>query len=185
MVLVAEDKITVREFLDMDFEDGYLYELINGEIMKHASPSIRHQEISLRLSGIFYLYNKEKKAGRFFAAPCDVLFDEENLALPDLLFVSNGRAHIVGSNRIEGAPDLIVEILSPGNWKTDRGDKMKIYERFGVAEYWLVDPRSQSIEVYVLRDGDYDLTWAAAESGEIESQVLPGFKLDIQQVFGE
>ena len=185
MVLVAEDKITVREFLDMDFEEGYLYELINGEIMKHASPSTLHQRTSRKLLRQMDNFVVEHNLGEVFYAPYDVLLDEENLALPDLVFVSAARAHIVGPNRIEGAPDLVVEILSPGNWKIDRGDKMKIYERFGVAEYWIVDPRSQSIEVYVLRDGDYDLAWAAAESGEIESGVLPGFKLDIQQVFGE
>jgi len=116
-------------------------------------------------------------------APFDVAFDEENLVQPDILFVSTTRAGIVTEHGVEGAPDLVVEILSPGTFKTDRNDKMKLYRRSGVPEYWIIDPKSRTIEVYVLQDGEYNLASFAVETGEIVSTVLLGLSISVQQVF--
>ncbi len=182
MSLVLEKKITVKEFLDMDFEEGFLYELINGIIVKRASPSAAHQRVSRHLSRMMdnFIYNN--KLGDFFAAPLDVYLTNIDLAQPDLIFVSKANAAIV-KGFIQGVPDLIVEILSPSIAKNDRGDKMKLYQRCGVSEYWIVDPKSQSVEVYVLKEGSYDLVSYAQDAGSIISQVLTDFSIDIQSVF--
>lgn len=184
MTVTAIEKITVPEFVELDdFEDGFFYELLNGEIVKRSSPSTDHQSASFNLSLILGNFVKEKKLGRCFTAPFDVVFDEENLVQPDLLFVSAARAGIVTANCVEGAPDLIVEILSPGTFKTDRNDKMKLYRRSGVPEYWIIDPKSRTIEVYVLQDGEYNLASFAVETGDVNSTVLPGLTVSVQQVF--
>ena len=186
MVLLEEKTrtLTVPEFLDLDiFEDGYFYELINGEIVKRASPSTDHQNASSNLLRLLFRHVPEKVEGKIFHAPYDVYFDDENLPQPDIMFVSKANTAIIKKGCIEGAPDLIVEILSPSTHRTDRGDKFKLYRRFGVAEYWIVDPRSQVIEVYALQNGDYDLVSFALEIGEVESKVLSGLKVDVAQVF--
>ncbi|MEQ1744950.1 MAG: Uma2 family endonuclease [Saprospiraceae bacterium] len=184
MTLTAIERITVPEFREMaDFEEGFFYELINGEIVKRSSPSTGHQAASFNLALIFGNFVKEKKLGRCFTAPFDVAFDEENLTQPDILFVSTARAGIVTENCVEGAPDLVVEILSPGTFKADRDDKMNLYLRFGVAEYWIVDPKNRSIEVYTLESNKYQLFSFSIESGEVVSLVLPGLKVPIEQVF--
>lgn len=184
MTITAIEKITVPEFLEMnDFEEGFLYELINGELVKRSSPSTDHQAASFNLALLLGNFVKEKKLGRCFTAPFDVAFDEENLVQPDIIFVSTARAGIITDNCVVGAPDLVVEILSPGTFKTDRNDKMKLYRRFGVSEYWIIDPKSRTIEVYVLQAGDYNLASFAIESGEVVSTVLLGLGIPVQQVF--
>ena len=84
---------------------------------------------------------------------------------------------------VEGAPDLIVEVLSPSTFRTDRKDKMEVYCQFGVAEYWIIDPKNQSVEVYVLENDRYEMQSFAIETGKIESKVLTGLKMDISKIF--
>jgi len=184
MSVTTIEKLTVQEFQEMDnLEDGFLYEIINGELVKRSSPSTDHQTASFNLTLILGNFIKEKKLGRCFTAPFDVIFDEENLAQPDILFVAQAKSAIITENCVEGAPDLIVEILSPGTFKTDRGDKMKLYSRFGVAEYWIVDPKNRAVEVYGLKDKTYELISFGIESGEVESTILPGLKIPVEQIF--
>lgn len=184
MTTTLEKTLTVREFLELDiFEPGYFYELINGEIVKRASPDTDHQNASSNLLRIFFRHVPEKMVGRIFHAPYDVYLDEENFVQPDIIFVSAAKAHIIQRGGIEGTPDLLVEILSPGTYKIDRGDKLKIYQRLGVSEYWIVDPRSRTIEVHVLKDGVYDLAFLGEEGGEVESVVLAGLKIKVAEVF--
>lgn len=184
MVLTATDRMTVREFLERgDFEEGFLYELINGTIVKRASPNTEHQRITKRVFKKLDQFVEENALGECVFAPYDVVFDEEELVLPDLIFVANKNSDIIKRGCIEGTPDLLVEVLSPGTSRNDRGQKMKLYRRFGVAEYWIVDPKAQAIEVWSLQNGDYDLLFFAAETGEIESIVLPGLKMEVSQVF--
>ncbi len=184
MTITAIEKITVPEFLEMDdFEEGFLYELINGELVKRSSPSTDHQRASRQIFNLLHAFVLEKKLGECFYAPFDVALDEENLVQPDIMFVAAARADIVTENCVEGAPDLVVEILSPGTFKTDRNDKMKLYRRFGVSEYWIADPKNRTIEVYVLQTGDYNLASFAVENGEVVSTVLLGLSIPVQQVF--
>jgi Uma2 family endonuclease len=120
--------------------------------------------------------NKNKPLSGFYAVSC--------IVVPDLSFVPNANAaYLQPSGYILGVPDLIVEILSKGTHQVDRGDKMRLYRRYGVKEYWLVDPIKKSIEIYVLEGDEYILTAYAEEFSEINSRVLTGFCLEIAKVF--
>ena len=113
----------------------------------------------------------------------DVVFSNDNTAQPDLLFISNENAGII-KDRVFGAPDLAVEILSASGIRRDRYEKLEQYARFGVKEYWIIDPANRSVEILTLRDGRYTLHSSAAQSGAVSSQVLAGFELEVGQIFG-
>lgn len=186
MTLIAEKKITIAEFLERDdFEEGYIYELINGEIMRRTSPHTRHQDISSELNALLRNFIKPNQLGKIYPAPTDVyLSDDTDLVVPDLNFIATKNLHKVQpSGFILGAPDIIIEILSKSTKHIDRGDKKERYEYFEVPEYWIVDPVAQSIEVYVLQKGKYKLTSFAEEIGTIQSSVLVGFSLEVAEVF--
>ncbi len=185
MVSALENRISVAQFLERDdFEEGYIYELINGEIMKRTSPNVDHQETSMMLSTFMNLHIMQNKLGRLFAAPTDVYLNEFSLVVPDLVFVSNNKSEIIHERRcVKGVPDLIVEILSKGTQGVDRGKKMRWYKKFGVHEYWIVNPREQTVEVYELQNGDYEMVSYAAETGIVDSTVLTDFSLDVSTIF--
>lgn len=186
MTLVAEKTMTIAEFLERDdFEEGYIYELINGEIVKRTSPTHVHQQASMMLCTYLGSYIINHKLGNFFAAPMDIYLSQtDNLLVPDLFFIPvANNSYFQPSGYILGVPDLIVEILSKGTYQVDRGTKMRLYERYGVKEYWLADPIKKSIEVHVLEDNDYVLKSYAEEFGEIESWVLPDLKLEVAKIF--
>lgn len=182
-------KMTYAAFRKMEIPEGdtSIYELIHGEVVKRASPNTPHQRASMRLIRLLDRYNEAKKAGELFHAPYDVYFDEENAGIqPDLVFVSNERKFVVRENNgIVGAPDLIVEIISKSTIDKDRVIKKDLYEQFGVREYWIVDPRNRSIEVYLLDNNRYRLFSFAAEEGPINSSVLPEFVMEVNTVFPE
>jgi Uma2 family endonuclease len=184
MIAQAEKKTTVNEFLEMDFEEGFIYELINGEIMKRTSPNLDHQDASMMLSTFLNNYILANKLGKLFAAPTDVYITEFDLVVPDLSFVSNNNKDIMFERRcIVGVPDLIIEILSKGTKGVDRKDKMTVYCKNGVKEYWIVDPKSEYVEIYVLENGIYNLMTVAEENDEFQSTVLEGFKMNVKDIF--
>jgi Uma2 family endonuclease len=122
-----------------------------------------------------------------FHAPLDVDFDDNNAYHPDILFIKKERAFILDNKErvVIGAPDLVVEILSKSTAVYDRGAKRENYERNGVREYWLVDPRSKSVEVYGLVEQRYKLIAYQEETGIVKSAVLEGFELDVEKIFAE
>jgi Uma2 family endonuclease len=178
-----EHKITVKELFEMELEEGYFYELIDGIIVRRKTPTPIHQGISMEIATNMSNFIIKNKLGELFAAPIDVFFDPNNNTQPDVLFVKKDRDFIITRNGIEGAPDLIVEILSPSTFKIDRTDKFELHLRFGVPEYWIVDPKNQSIEVYVLEDNRYKMAFFAIENGLIQSKVLEGLSLEVSEVF--
>jgi len=101
------------------------------------------------------------------------------------MFVSNKNTNAFDDDVLVRAPELVVEILSPSTMADDRHRKRKLYERFGVKEYWIIDPKNQSIEVLTLKEGGYDIFSFAAEKGTIRSNVLEGFTLDLNDIFGK
>lgn len=185
MVATLEKKITVQEFLERDdFEEGFLYELIEGEIVKKQAPSPEHQNAAGNIFAQLHQFIREKQiGGKCFMAPLDVYFTEIDYYQPDIIFIAKDRLHIVTPDGIEGVPDLIVEILSPGTHRHDRDRKMKVYRRTGVQEYWIVDPKSRTIEVYTLAEGDYDMSDFATEKGSVQSTLLEGLSVGLAAVF--
>jgi Uma2 family endonuclease len=191
MEAVAIQKITVREFLEMDFDDpnAHLYELIDGEIVKNHGPAFRapaprHQEVSLAIVEALSGHVRQQKLGKVYIPPIDVYMDGLNSVQPDILFIPTDSLHIVTHDGIEGVPTLMVEIISPTSVYRDRVTKKQLYERHGVQEYWLVDPQESLIEVYTLQDGRYELLSAATPfEGVITSNLLPGLTLDVNALF--
>lgn len=184
---VLTKKITAAEYRALEFEDtdNFQYELLNGEIVKKASPTIQHQRILRRVVKLFEKHLDANPAGELFFAPLDVALDDFNVPQPDVLFVGKERSHIINEAEqvILGPPDLLVEIISGGSIRRDRIEKKDLYEQFGVTEYWIVDPNNRSVEVYRLHEGRYKLFSFAAESGKIQSSVLEGFEVEIAEIF--
>ena len=121
--------------------------------------------------------------GTFYFAPFDVILSETNVVQPDLIFISNARAHVITEDNIRGAPDLLVEILSPSTAGYDRTTKRNLYARHGVGEYWLVDPYAKTITVLTLGANGYD-TYAVFGEGDIlTSPTLAGFALNLSELF--
>lgn len=134
-------------------EDGRRYEAIDGDLYVTPAPTVRHQRISMRLEWALKTLLQDPGYGELLHAPVGVEFPAtEEGVQPDILFISNARREIVAEDWLRGAPDLVVEILSPSTAARDRGIKRRLYERQGVAEYWIVDPDAEAVEVW--RFGD-------------------------------
>jgi Uma2 family endonuclease len=129
------------------------YEVIDDELVVTPAPTLRHQRIAMRLMALLHEFVDGHDLGEVFPAPCDVLFAEGDYFEPDILFVAKSRAHLYSDRGIEGAPDLVIEILSPSTAARDRGIKLERYRLFGVPEYWVVDPEERRIEVWDLAGG--------------------------------
>ncbi len=182
------EKMTYAEFRYWEIPDGdnTIYELISGIIMRRSSPHSEHQIAQSNIFLSMGSFVRDNSLGRVIAAPLDVVFSDDNSVQPDLLFIQKDREKIIErGGPVWGSPDLIVEIISKGTAQHDRKTKKKLYEKFGVKEYWIVDPKSETIEVFVLENSQY-VDFDFAEVGvknSIKSQVLTDFELDIATVF--
>ena len=161
--------------------NGDRYEIIEGELVVTPAPIPLHQALTLELVARFDAVVRPGRLGRIYTAPVDVLLDDTVNLIPDLVFVSRERRHIVGPKAITGAPDIVVEILSPSTRARDLGVKLTLYARYGVREYWLVDPEARTVTVYVLRDDRYELL--PNEGGFARSLVLPDLAIDVAELF--
>lgn len=149
----------------------------------NPAPTTTHQRISRDLELALLLFVRKERRGEIFYAPTDVyLPDQETPVQPDLLFIAAERQDIVSERGIEGAPDLVVEILSPSTRWQDREVKLPLYEKTGVRECWIVDPEVKTIEVYILRGEQYTLLgrWGPGET--VRSESLAGFEAAVDTV---
>src|SRR5262245_22499227 len=161
--------------------DGKRYEIIDGKLYVDGSPSTYHQQISRRLQYQLYTQIELTGRGQVIDAPMDVLLGENDIVEPDLIVVLQGHCAIIKEPNIQGVPDLLVEILSPSTGRVDRREKRRLYERYGVPEYWLVDPDTHMVEQLVLEREGYGLARSCREA--IELVVLPGVRVDLTQVW--
>lgn len=157
--------------------DGQRYELIEGAIVVTPSPTTRHQRLSRRLLRAMMQALEDKGLGEMFDAPMDVVLDAHTVVQPDLLFITTTRADII-QDRIHGAPDVIVEILSQSTRRTDVRTKRDLYARHGVCHYWIVDPDVDRIDVYILDGSTYRLA-KSAESPDTLCLELFGAALEL------
>lgn len=186
--LPAAGKMTWSEFRQLEFDDfdPYIYELLNGTVMKRSAPSLKHQRVARKLLLHLDQHIETNGLGEIFPAPVDVYFDEHTGFQPDLAFVAADRAFLIeAEDYIHGAPDILVEIISPGSVQRDRVIKKEICQRFAVREFWLVDPQYHTVEIYIMQENVYALHTIVENSGHITSTVLTGLSLDIEQIFGE
>jgi Uma2 family endonuclease len=180
-------KLTYDDFLLFP-DDGKRHELIDGEHYVTPSPASKHQAIVWNLNGLLYAYLRDHPVGKAFGAPLDVVFSQFDVVEPDLLFISTERRkHVLTEKNVQGAPDLVVEIGSPSTRKRDETIKRRLYERFGVAEYWVIDPELDAIKIY-RRAGDRyeraaELTLEAGDT--LTSPLLPDLILPLSKIFEE
>jgi Uma2 family endonuclease len=174
-------KFTYQDYLMIPGDQRY--ELIEGELMMTPSPVPYHQWISKNIEFELEKFVREKGQGKVFYAPCDVYLDNENVLQPDILFISEERLTIIGEKNIQGAPDLVIEILSESTAYRDMVKKKKLYARFGVKEYWLVDPEEKTVEIYILEKNSLILTKRFGEKNTLESLLLSGLKIKLTRVF--
>jgi Uma2 family endonuclease len=157
--------------------DGKRYEIIDGELYVSPAPSEKHQRVATTLTAILVVHNVAHRIGAVYAAPFDVRLAWSDIVQPDLLFVSRQRANVITSARIDGAPDLVVEIISPSSVKTDEDTKRNLYAKYGVKYYWIIEPLEEWIRAYELgADGLYELV---AEAHGSETFSAPPF-VDLQ-----
>jgi Uma2 family endonuclease len=156
-------------------------ELWNGEIIMSPVPHPYHQ----RIVGSFYTlldhYVERQKLGQVFVSPVDVVLTPRRVVQPDLLFISKARLGIV-KNCIDGVPDLAMEVISEHSWQRDRIQKKALYEQAGLPEYWIVDPDSETIEVFVLANGVYQLHSRAVRAQKAKSKLLSGFSVAFKEL---
>jgi Uma2 family endonuclease len=166
-------------------DDTNRYEVIDGELFASKAPSVDHQLVSANLTADFVIYLRDNPIGKLLPTP-GVIFTEIDGVIPDLVFVRNDTLNKIRTGpRLTGAPDLVVEILSPGpdNQRRDRVAKMHLYAKFGVLEYWLVDPQSRLVEVYKLDGQSYRKAATFSDQDEITSDLLPGFRCQGSSIF--
>ena len=160
------------------------YELVDGDLVVVPAPNLGHQAVQVRLGERLARFVRENESGTLFFAPCDVVLSDTDVVQPDLLFVSAARAHLLsGGENVRGAPDLVVEILSPATAERDRGYKRALYAKHGVAEYWLVDPSTETVSIHRLRGRALALAQTLGREHALRSPLLPGFALDLADVF--
>jgi Uma2 family endonuclease len=164
-------------------EDGRRYELYDGEVFVVPSPLPKHQVVALRIAEILSRY-ADAHGGFCVASPIDIVLSDYDVLQPDVIYFSPARAHLIDLNRvIRHPPDLCVEVLSPSTAATDRGKKMQLFARYGVPEYWIVDPAAETIEVYELGAGGYDLRATATSQDVVTSSALPAHTFTARSIF--
>jgi Uma2 family endonuclease len=164
-------------------EDGHRYELYDGEVFVVPAPIPRHQVVQQRIAGALQRY-VSAHGGFSVDSPIDIVFSDYDVLQPDVVLFTARRAHLVDLDRvIRDAPDLCVEVLSPSTEATDRGRKMQLFARYGVPEYWIVDPSARTIEVYLFVGGAYALIQHAGSGDDVVSRVLPDLVLRAGDVF--
>lgn len=165
-------------------DDGRRYEIIEGVLYGTNAPDFDHQYAVHQIAVALELWVRDRNGGIVLTAPFEVhLPNIAQPVQPDVLFISAVRRLVPGSKLFEGAPDLIVEVLSPSTIRVDRTVKFNAYERAGVREYWLVDSKMQAIEVYVLTEGEFALLGQFGPTEVVQSAALEGFEAAVDALF--
>jgi Uma2 family endonuclease len=177
-------KLTYDEFQTLPRDGSKRLELIEGEVYMTPSPNTAHQRAVRKLLRALDEFVQEGDLGEVFIAPYDIVFSKWTALEPDLLFIRRDRRSIITEANVQGAPDLVIEILSPSNKAYDRKTKLRAYEKAGVPEIWYFDPEEQTAEILNLGgDGLYVVTAKLSGEAAIVSKVLPGLSLTLNRVF--
>jgi Uma2 family endonuclease len=179
-------KLTYEDYLLFP-EDGLRHEILDGEHYVTSAPSLWHQTASANLTYFFVGFLRRNPLGRLFHAPFEVVLSEHDIVQPDLLFISNERDAIVTEKNVQGAPDLVIEILSERNRRLDEVLKLQAYERFGAREYWIFDPILKTTKVWerTAKGLRCRAILAAAAGDVLKTALLPGLEIPLAEVFEE
>lgn len=174
--------LTADEYANLP-ESTALTQLLDGELIVNPSPTVSHQNAALAIA---VLLRRRIPAGRVNIAPNDVYLDDHNVVQPDVFWAGaeGSRCQIGADDRWHGAPDLVVEVLSPSTAAHDRGDKFGLYRDHGVREYWIVEPEARFIEVFTLQDGDFVRHGLYEADAAFTSPLLGGDAIPVAPLFG-
>ncbi len=178
-------KLTYEDYLYFP-EDGKRHEIIDGDHYTTATPSLKHQSVVGSLAVELLKLTRLRRLGQVWIGPVGVVLSDYDVVQPDLLFLSRDRMDLAADGEsIKGAPDLVVEVFSPSTRRTDAITKRNLYQKYGVQEYWLVDPELEVIQVFRLREGTYRReAELSAEQGDIlTSPLFPGLEIALTEVF--
>lgn len=188
MPTAVRPKLTYADFLLFP-DDGKRHELIDGVHYVTPSPNLSHQELVGRLHlAIGNFLATRRHLGRVFVAPLDVVMSDYDVVEPDLLFVAGDQQSLLTEANVQGPPALVIEILSPGTRRRDEGIKRRLFDRKGVREYWLVDPKGRRVSVCRrANDGSFPVVTTLDHSGDdqLTTPLLPGFSLSVSELFAE
>lgn len=166
--------------------DGQRYEVIDGVLHQSPPPCPKHQRAVLRLASSIQLHlDQTPDSGEVFVAPIDVLLPDRGTPVqPDIVYLDATRVDLIREENIVGAPNLLVEVLSPSNWIDDRRLKFELYAESGISEYWVVDPDRETVEIFRLDGGSYRCAQKLDGDESAHSEEIPGFEIGLPQIFG-
>ena len=180
-MLDVKAKLTYADYLEMS--DDERYELLNGDLFLSPSPSELHQFLLSVLHLRIGSFARDRNLGKVYFSPFDVVLSDTDVVQPDLLFISSDRIEIITANDVQGAPDLVVEILSPGTADRDRTLKLDLYAKHGVKEYWIVDPDARTIMVLLQGENRFEVSGIYGDEQSLESPTLGGFTIALKDIF--
>jgi len=181
--MLISTKYTHADLLAIPY-DGKRREILDGELVVTPSPNLTHQRVLRRLAFALMKYLEANPIGEVLVAPLDVILGDLDVLEPDILLVLDEHRPIL-RDWVRGAPDLVIEILSPTTAANDRGPKLKAYARHQVPEYWIVDPEAWTLEVYRLAGTGYELARVFGADETLTSELLPGFSVALASVLFE
>jgi Uma2 family endonuclease len=177
----ANIKFTYQDYLLLS--DEKRYEILEGDLCIVPAPDVYHQRVSRRLEVALIEHVERYDLGEILDAPCDVVLSQENVVQPDILFISKDRLGIIGKTNIQGPPDLVIEIVSESTRSKDADIKRKLYAKYGVREYWIVDPAAKTVEVLTWSETGYVSTGVYPQTATLSSPELPNLKLSLSRIF--
>ena len=182
LVMTVDPRVTFAELAEWP-DDGRQYELYDGEVIVNPAPFPRHQLVSARLEEVLVDYRRAA-GGLWLHSPIDIVFSEHNVVQPDIVYFREERRHLIDMMAaIRIPPDLVIEVLSRSTAARDRGRKMQMFARFGVPEYWIVDPTADTLEVHRLDERRYVCVATCGEHDEVQSATLPGLTFQASGLF--
>ena len=181
MLTPTEEKKTYADYAAL--EEGAPYQLIDGELVLSPAPTVLHQLVIWRLGTRLFNYVEEHDLGLVVGSPIDVYFSDTETYQPDLVFISHKRRDRITEPYIKGAPDLVVEVLSPSTGYYDLTQKRRTYENAGVKEYWIIDPKEKTVDLFFNLNGTFEKLAHAYQQGEVSSRLLNGFSVSLHTLF--
>ena len=182
MARAQEVRLTHADYLTLP-EDGRRYEIIAGELVVSPSSTLSHQRVVMNALRLLFAWLAEHPAGELFTAPLDVIMANDTVVQPDIVYVTHERLPEVAGKWIHGAPDLVVEVLSPSTRARDLTVKRKVYAQFGVREYWVLDPESRALTILGLSGKRYQELASGVGTRPLASSVLAGLRISPADLF--
>jgi len=180
--VATRTKLTYEDYETFP-DDSNRYEIIDGEVVGSPPPITAHQWASAELTWLLGSHIRQRGLGRLFYAPFAVMLSPHDIFEPDIVYISDDRMSLVDDKGMRGAPDSCIEIVSPSTRAYDRTVKFEKCARFGVNEYWIVDPDSKTVEVFVLESGVYAAMAVVQADDRVPSRVLPALELHVDALF--